>query len=620
MVEREEAEHSGSERIVLVELEPVGRRVRVTSGHSVLAACRAAGVELVAVCGGIGSCDTCRVQRIDGVLSEPTLTETSTFSLPELHEGFRLACQADVLSDVRIAIPEESLATPQRLQLEGEQAYVEPGSPVDALDIELPAESVRGAIDIEILLRTARARYSSHAFQLVPEVSADLSGQLLEQDGRVRLAVHHHDGVDEVVGLLSPADRTLGLALDLGTTKLAGYLVDLESGHTVARAGAPNPQISFGEDVVSRIAHANRSDDHREALQIVLVEAVDALAGRLCVEAGAKRHQIVDIAAVGNTAMHHLFAGLPVRQLGERPYLPATTDPVECRAQSLGLNVAPGAYTYLAPSVAGYVGADHLAMLLATGVWQSDRRIVALDVGTNTEITVVNRGTLFSCSCASGPAFEGAHIRDGMRAMPGAIERVRVADGRMNVHSIGDEPPIGLCGSGILDAVAAMRGEGILDERGAVLTGVGEVRDLAGIAEYVLVDAGHTAHGRDIVVTRKDVHEIQLAKAAIRAGVEVLLHEAELEAADIDEFVVAGAFGTYLDLSSAVGLGMFPDIPLERFRQVGNAAGMGALQLLLSVERRDTVAEIGRKIRYVELTNHPRFSDEFVEGLILARR
>ncbi|MBA7706642.1 hypothetical protein ES703_115497 [subsurface metagenome] len=322
--------------------------------------------------------------------------------------------------------------------------------------------------------------------------------------------------------------------------------------------------------------------------------------------------------------MHHLFAGLPVRQLGLAPYVPAVSDPLDFSAGEIGLDLAPGAYVHLPPNIAGYVGADHVAMLLATESWSSKScnsksrtkgSLFAVDIGTNTEITLAAGGRLLSCSCASGPAFEGAHLQDGMRAAPGAIERVSIEKGGIRYHTIADRPPVGICGSGILDAVSGMIGAGIIDDSGKFRMDSPLVRTKHEKQELVLSPSSSTGHRRDIVVTRKDVNEIQLAKAAIRAGINILLKEAGLAADDIREFIIAGAFGTYLDLGSAVRIGMFPPLPLGRFRQVGNAAGIGAKQMLISAARRSQAAEIARRVNYIELTTHPDFTPEFLKAM-----
>jgi uncharacterized 2Fe-2S/4Fe-4S cluster protein (DUF4445 family) len=397
-----------------------------------------------------------------------------------------------------------------------------------------------------------------------------------------------------------------GLAVDIGTTKVAAYLVRLGSGETIARAGAMNPQIAYGEDVISRIAFAGSRADGSRKLQMALVETLNGLLAELCREARIEGGQVLDAVAVGNTAMHHLLAGLPVDQLGRAPFSPATTEALNIPAAESGLRLGRGAHIYLPPVIAGYVGADHLAMLLAADAWRSQGPTIALDIGTNTEISLIVGGKVTCCSCASGPAFEGAHIREGMRAAPGAIERVRWSQGRLLWQSIDGMPPVGICGSGILDVVAALQDGKQLKPTG-VLNGSG--------SEIVLVPAEETGLDRDLVITRRDVHEIQLAKSAIRAGIETLLEDALLAAEAIGEFIVAGAFGTYLDLRSAVRTGMFPPLPLERFRQVGNAAGAGARQMLVSLEKRREAEALAQRIGYLELTSQPGFSRLFMEHL-----
>jgi uncharacterized 2Fe-2S/4Fe-4S cluster protein (DUF4445 family) len=407
------------------------------------------------------------------------------------------------------------------------------------------------------------------------------------------------------------------LAVDIGTTKLAAYLVNLATGDTSAQAGAMNPQIAYGEDILSRIGYCEEHEDGLSVLQSRLVGTLNALVKEMCAEAGIVSDQIVEAVAVGNTAMHHLFAGLGVRQLAMTPYVPTTSQALEIGARDIGLEIAKGARLHLLPNIAGYVGADHTSVILATDIWKTDRISVAVDIGTNTEITLAAHGRLSSCSCASGPAFEGAHIRDGMRAADGAIERVQIKDDEIRVFTIGGKPPVGICGSGILDAVAEMRRCGILDDKGALQEDHPRVRPTDTLPELLLVPADATGHGRDITLNRKDVNEIQLAKGAIRTGLELLLLEAGIGAEEIEDFIVAGAFGTYISIPSAIRVGMFPDLPLERFRQVGNAAGMGAKQALISQSRRRMAQDVVKQIKYIELTTHPAFHKQFMQALFL---
>jgi uncharacterized 2Fe-2S/4Fe-4S cluster protein (DUF4445 family) len=299
--------------------------------------------------------------------------------------------------------------------------------------------------------------------------------------------------------------------------------------------------------------------------------------------------------------------------------VPVVSDPINFLAHEIGLKTAPGAQVFMPANIAGYVGADHTSALLATQSYAAEKTTMVVDIGTNTEISLTYQGKVYSCSCASGPAFEGAHIRDGMRAAPGAIDKVHINDGHVHLSTIANALPVGICGSGILNAVAELLNAEIIDERG-VLRPVSERVRVQGQGrvpktEYILAAAEDTGHGRDIVVTRKDVNEIQLAKGAIRAGLEILLNEAGIQADAIEEFIVAGAFGTHLDVGSALRVGMFPVLPLERYHQVGNAAGVGAKQMLISMARRAEAARIIGTVTYVELTTHADFTPQFVEAM-----
>lgn len=596
-----------------VDLQPIGRRADVPAGATVMEAAQTAGVELAAVCGGEGICGKCRVRLVHGSLSPLVDAEREWLSDAEIAAGMRLACLARLRGDARIDIPPESLTAAQRLQLEGDETPPELDSAFTTLDVQLPPASLN-----DLRSDVTRLRESLHIlgvgearFEL--PVLAGLSERLRAQGWAARVALN--DG--RVAGVLPAGARLLGLAVDVGTTKLAAYLVDLESGATLARAGAPNPQVAYGEDVVSRVAYAVQHQDGRRILQARLVERLNDLVEELCQAAGATRDAIVAAVLVGNTAMHHLLLGLPVRQLGEAPYLAALSDAIEARAQEIGLRLAPGASIYLPPNIAGYVGGDHVAMVLATGVQRTERVTIALDIGTNTEISLAAHGRLFSCSCASGPTFEGAHIRDGMRAAPGAVERVQMVDGEVRVQTVGSAAPVGICGSGILDAVAELRRMGVAEVSGRLRRGAPRVREAPGGGAFELVPAAASGHGRAIEVTRKDIHEVQLAKGAIRAGVETLLRVANVPAAAVEDFIIAGAFGTYLDLGSALAVGMFPALPRERFRQVGNAAGVGARRMLLARAARDEAESIATRAEYVELTTYAGFVDLFTEALAL---
>lgn len=599
--------------LLLIDFEPIGRRTEAEPGATLLEAARQAGVGLVSLCGGEGWCGSCRVRVAGGELSLPTSAEHNIFSDAELADGYRLACQAVALTNAKIDVPSESLSTPQRLQIEGHEIPVKLDPLVRPVDVQLARPALHDLRSDTVRVRDALREVGCDAVRFGLPLLRDLADRLRAYGWSTRLALR--DG--EIIAALPADDRLLGLAVDIGTTKLAAYLVDLTTGATLAMTGAMNPQIAYGEDVVSRIAYTREHQDGRRILQARLVETLNEMIGELCAGAAATRDSIVEAVVVGNTAMHHFFAGLPVAQLGLSPYVPAVSEALALRAVEIGLILAPGAYVYLLPNIAGYVGADHVAMVLATDIWQSDRTVIAVDIGTNTEITLATQGRLLSCSCASGPAFEGAHIRYGMRAAAGAIERVQITGDEVHIFTIENQPPVGICGSGILDVVAELRTAGALNNRGALQTAHPRVRPGTPLSEFLLVPASATGHGRDITMNRKDINEIQLAKGAIRAGIDILLSAAGISAHEVEDFIIAGAFGTYIHVASAIQIGMFPDLPIQRFHQVGNAAGIGAKQALISAERRQAANEIVERIEYVELTTHPDFQEIFLQALYL---
>ena len=593
--------------MVNVDFEPVGRRGSCAPDQSLLDCARRLDVDIVSVCGGVGSCGRCKVQIVSGRLSEPTPEERGALTAGELRDGYRLACQAYPLSDVRLHVPPESLTALQRTQVEGLEAEAASEPAVRGVDVVLVAPELGSPIADDANLWAALGVFPG---RIDFHVQQSLSARLRDLDWKVRAALRR----DEIVAIDVPGTRWLGLAVDIGTTKIAVYLLDLAAGKTLASRGLMNPQISYGEDVVARIASAGKSLENALKLQSLLVDALNQAAAELCNEIGAEPHTIVDAVVVGNTAIHHLFLRLPVKQLGRSPYVPAVRSHVDIKARELGLAFAPGAYIHLLPNVAGYVGADHVAMLLATRLAAADKTTLAIDIGTNTEICLNHRGRLTSVSCASGPAFEGAHIRFGMRAAPGAIEHVRITPERVEIQTIGGGAPVGICGSGLLDAVAQLRSNGLLDRTGKLAAHARVSVGQEGTAEFVLVErAGQDA----ITISQKDVRELQLAKAAIRLGIQALAAAESIAESDGERVVIAGAFGTFIDVASAVTIGMLPPLPLECFRQVGNAAGTGARLALISLSQRFEAQRIAQMDGYIELAALPGFNRQFAAATYL---
>ena len=592
-----------------IDFEPVGRRGEFTGDQSLLECARQLSVDLVSLCGGVGSCDRCKVQVISGRVSKPTLEEEAELSASDLKQGYRLACQTYPESDVKLHVPPESLTAIQRTQVEGLDVIVEPDPLVQGLEAHLTPPTLESPQADAQNLWQALAAHGVEEGTIDFQVQQTLSILVRENNWQVNVALRE----DEIVAVGASSTRWLGMAVDIGTTKVAGYLIELESGKTLASKGLMNPQISYGEDVVSRIVAASKSPADATKLQSLLTEALSQLAADLSSEVDEKPEQIVEAVIVGNTAIHHLFLGLPVKQLGLSPYVPTIDTALDVKAREIGLKIAPGGYVHLLPNIAGYVGADHVAMLLATRLHETDGATLAIDIGTNTEICLNHKGKMTSVSCASGPAFEGAHIKFGMRAAPGAIEHVRLDRGKLEIQTIGGEAPVGICGSGLLDVVAQLRLNQVIERSGKMVEH-SLVRNQDGKSEFVLAKRQSLD---DITLSQKDVRELQLAKAAIRLGIQALVEAEGLTEDDLEQVIIAGAFGTFIDVESAITIGMLPDLPLERFKQVGNAAGTGARLALMSRTEREKANAIAQRDGYIELAKIPNFNRKFAEATYL---
>jgi uncharacterized 2Fe-2S/4Fe-4S cluster protein (DUF4445 family) len=599
-----------------IEFQPLGRRGKFQGGQSFLDYARRLGIGISSVCGGKGTCGKCRVQLVSGTTSEPTSRETQIFSSSQIQAGWRLACQAIPASDCTVHVPVDSMTTLQRTQLEGVDIPVPVKSPVRVLSVKMPPPSLTDTTgDADRLQQALHEHRRAKCNSIDITVMRTLSRQLREWSWQCHAVVRS----SEVIAVRPSSGLTIGLAVDFGTTKLAAYLVDLTTGKTLASHGMMNPQISFGEDIIARCNIAVTSPEGALQMQKMATDAISELGAILSAEVGVASRDIVEAVVVGNTAMHHLYLGLPVKQLVLAPFIAAVKSPLDIKARDLGIQIAPGAYVHILPNIAGFVGADHVAMLLATEVGKMKKTTIALDIGTNTEVSLIYEDKIQSISCASGPAFEGGHIKDGMRAGAGAIERVRITKEDVQYQTIDNAPPVGICGSGIIDTVAQLFLAGVIDNSGRMQYGHPRVRVSNGQREFVLAGE-EERHGLPAVVfTQHDVRELQLGKAAIRAGIRTLLQSNKMNEEDISDIIIAGAFGSYLDVSSAVDIGMLPALALEHFHQVGNAAGMGAKRALISTGQRKEAARIAEEAHYLELAGSPIFNKNFIQAVQLGR-
>jgi uncharacterized 2Fe-2S/4Fe-4S cluster protein (DUF4445 family) len=597
-----------------IDFEPIGKRVDVTPGTTLLEAAQQAGLVLASTCGGVRSCGQCRLVVLEGNVSSPDLDEEAILTELELQSGQRLACNARVHSHVKVHIPIRSLITTQRLQLKGDAAGLILDPLIHSYHLNLSPPTLQDSrSDLERLIAALPATLPQIT-STDPVVVRQITETARTNDWR--LTAYLRDA--EIIGVAPPGLPPVGLAIDLGTTKIAASLVDLTSGDELAVAGVLNPQIGYGEDVISRLTHAWRKPDGDHTLAVMVQEALDALLDELTEQAGVSRTQVADVCLVGNTAMTHLLLELPVRQLATSPYVAATNMAIDLKARDLGLVTAPGAYMHVLPCIGGFVGADHIAMILASHLDQTDHVALGIDIGTNTEIALArpDQGFLTSVSCASGPAFEGAHISNGMRAAAGAIEALELTETGANLTTVDHAPAIGLCGSGIIDGVAELRRWNLINERGRLDRDHQRVRAGRHGPEFVLAAAAQSGHQQDVVITQDDINEIQLAKGAIRAGLEILLDATDTAPEDVREVVIAGAFGSFLNVQSALDMGLLPSLSNAQYRQVGNAAIVGARWALLSRQMRQRAQEIVSQTRYLELTTYPKFNRRFALGML----
>ena len=602
-----------------INIKSHGLHLRVKKGTTLLEVIKKTGLELTAHCNGAGRCGKCRI-RITGGREDanpPTEPEQEHLAPAELSRGFRLACQVQAHGKIEIEIPEESLIRQVRLQTEGLESAVELSPLVTKIPLELSRPTLQSLQpDFERLLNGLHAR-DSGADRISLKMLGDLPDTLRRADWKVTAAVWDDKEVLDIEPGNTSAD-CYGLAIDIGTTKIACSLVNLATGEGVATFGMVNPQILFGEDILTRITYVMRNTGGGRELQEKVIGGINHLIADCCAASNTDPRHIYEAVLVANTAMHHLLLGITPHHLALSPYIPAVKGSLNFKARELNLKVHPEANIHILPVIAGFVGPDCVADVLATGLFEARDNCLLLDIGTNTEVVLGNRDRMLCCSCASGPAFEGGHLKHGMQAMSGAIEKVAIEPGSLKVtyETIDHAPPKGICGSGILDCIAGMLKAGVINRKGLIqreppLPGVRRNQD--GETEFVIARAGRES--RDIVVTQGDIGTIQLAKGAIYAGVSILMREMKIQPPDLKQVYIAGAFGSHLDPASALAIGMLPDVPPGIIKSAGNTAVAGAKMALISRKARKTCERISARAEYIELATHPDFHSVFLEAL-----
>lgn len=599
-----------------ITFQPMGLWAEVPPGSSILEAATLAGVVIRSECGGKGLCGKCRVKIHPlEAAREPEKSEQEFFSPEELLEGWRLACLCQILESLQAELPRESLETQERYGKEilGGKYEAHPAVRRVVLEHEATQAPKEAPWDLvgRSLERMLRAGVEPQGIWWDLQALRDLSSPDLTE-GSLTLVWHRLKGI---TGVRKGSCRSsLGAALDVGTTTLAVYLCDLLTGEILASAGGANPQRKYGEDVISRIAHASQTPGGLKRLHRAVVEGFNTLIGICLRRAGAQREDLDEAVAVGNTTMLELLAGVNPHALGVAPYLPVTLSPQNLRAGDLGLDLPGGVNVHILPVISGFVGADTLAAILAQEPHKEAQVTLVVDIGTNGELVLGNSRALWATSCATGPALEGAHISCGMRAAPGAICRVWQEQGKFRWEVLGGGAcrPKGICGSGIIDAMAAMRKADILLPSGRLREGAeGVIVDSQGVGRgFRLLEPAHTATGRPLVIELGDVRQVQLAKAALCVGIRFLMRRAGLE--KVDRLVLTGAFGARFDWRSAVSIGMLPqEVVSGRVEVVENAAGLGAVMALLDYRRREEAWQLASRVQVLELAQEPDFGIEY---------
>ena len=634
----------------LVLFMPSGKRGRFPVGTNVLEAARKLGVYVESVCGGRATCGRCQIEVQEGSFAKHGITSSCDHISPRgpkeerydrvrgLPEGRRLSCSATVQGDLVVDVPQDTVVNAQVVRKAASDRVIERNPAVRLCYVEVDEPDMHkplGDFDrlAAMLARDWGIRDAAVPLRLLPQVQKVLR----KENWGVTVAIHRDEETarPEILAIWPGLhNEAYGIACDIGSTTIALHLVSLLSGRVVASAGASTPQIRFGEDLMSRVSYVMMNPDGREAMTAAVREAVNGLIARVCAEGGVSADDILDAVFVANPIMHHLFLGIDPTELGQAPFALAVSQAIHATAAELGLNANAGARVYLLPCIAGHVGADAAAATLSEGPHRQERMMLLVDVGTNAEIVLGNSARLVAASSPTGPAFEGAEISSGQRAAPGAIERVRIDPETLEprFRIIGSEKwsdedgfaedattlgVTGICGSAIIEVVAEMFLAGIVSEDGVVDGALAERSDRIVPSGRTFSYLLHDGSPR-IAVTQNDVRAIQLAKAALYAGIRLLMEKQGVDHVDTIRF--AGAFGSFIDPKYAMVLGLIPDCDLAEARAAGNAAGTGAMMALLNRDHRREIEETVRRIEKIETALEPHFQQIFVDAMALPNK
>ncbi len=648
--EKETHMTEAAEKDALVLFMPSGKRGRFPLGMPVLDAARKLGVYVESVCGGRATCGRCQISVQEGNFAKHQIVSSNDHLSPVgakeerydkvrgLPEGRRLSCSALIQGDLVIDVPQDTVVNAQVVRKAATDRVIERNAAVQLCYVEVDEPDMHKPLgDLDRMKAILEKDWGWKNLLIAPHIVPEVQSTLRKGNWGVTAAIHRDmDSSRPFIVSLWPGlkNEAYGIACDIGSTTIAMHLVSLLSGRIVASSGTSNPQIRFGEDLMSRVSYVMMNPDGREAMTSAVREAVNMLIGKVCAEGGVDRHDILDLVFVANPIMHHLFLGIDPTELGQAPFALAVSGAMQYWAHELDIDVNRGARTYLLPCIAGHVGADAAGATLAEGPYRQDGMMLLVDVGTNAEIVLGNRARVVAASSPTGPAFEGAEISSGQRAAPGAIERVRIDPATLEprfrvigVDKWSDEEGFeeaaatvgvtGICGSAIIEVVAEMYLSGIISEDGVVDGSLMEksprIIQNGRTFSYLLRDGEPR-----ITVTQNDVRAIQLAKAALYAGITLLMEKQGVEKVDTIRF--AGAFGSFIDPKYAMVLGLIPDCDLAEVKAVGNAAGTGALMALLNRGHRREIEEMVKKIEKIETALESNFQQLFVNAMAMPNK
>lgn len=626
---------------ITIDFEPISRRLYYARDENIYQLLINSGIRVRSLCGGLGTCGKCKImfQKGKKYLNSPTDSEKAVLTPTEINESWRLACQSRIAENqiplletlqppqIRIFLPQELLVEDFKILTSGLNKGVNLNPNVKKLFVEVNKPNLDDPVpDLERVLISLSSKNGiikdTNTLLVEFEALKKLPKILREENHRITITLYNNNKIiDFEAG--NKVDRNYGIAFDIGTTTLVGYLINLNDGKVYSVASTLNPQTAYGEDVITRITYVKDNEDGLLKLSSAVVDALNDIIKKNCAKAKIKPSDIHEATVVGNSVMHHIFLNIDPTYIGLSPYVPAIKRGLNLNSKDINLKISRGGKVYVLPLIAGFVGADTIGVILSSEIDKESELTLAIDVGTNGEIIVGNRDILTTASCAAGSALEGAHVKDGMRAAAGAIDTIKINPNDLTVEytTINNKKPIGICGSGLIDAVAEMLKAKIITRSGGFNKQfIDHERIIKNDKnfEFIIVKKDETSNKRDITISQNDVRELQMAKAAFFSGAQLILNHINRTRntkLEIKQIFLAGAFGNYINKNNAKFIGMIPDISGEKIYQIGNAAGIGAQNCLLNTNLRKKASKLLKKIDYVEIAIEKDFQRQYAEAM-----